>query len=463
MLNRGRLNASRVAGLGAAALILASSTVAAPAGAQTSGAQAETILTLDLLNSGTHDDDTGVPGVTRTTYAYTGTSGPYKVNVVLVDPDKAPLTLKGTYGSGMAAAQTTTSMLQGVSTNLLRRPRAGVNGGFFDIDATDPSAPPYSGDVAGVVIRNGRLLSEAVRGKGDKPVGSALVLQHGRVYITELNTTLTVQPKDGSVPPRQLDGINRFPGRNAHCEGAAEADADETYENGVCTDPSEIVSFTPEYGANTPTTAAKALGNDPDHPNEPGTISLDGGIEVVLDANDTVLARYEPRGGRAVPVGGRILQGIGEGAVWLRANAAVGSQLKVSETLVDTRFGDDIPLSPSLNATAGGDLLVRNTAVEYVQPAGTTDSAVARTAIGTDGYGRMMLVTVDRGSASKGATRLEMANLLRDLGAVDALNMDGGGSTTLVWQNALANTPSDGKERAVADAVFAGPGGYPLQ
>ncbi|MFF7216597.1 hypothetical protein ACFZAU_39720 [Streptomyces sp. NPDC008238] len=288
MLNRGRLNAGRVAGLSAAALILASSTVAAPAGAQTSGAQAETTLTLALLDSGTHNDDTSVPGVTRTTYTYTGTSGPYKVNVVLIDPDKAPLTLKGTYGSGMAAAQTTTSMLQGVSTNLLRRPRVGVNGGFFDIDATDPSAPPYSGDVAGVVIRNGRLLSEAVRGKGDKPVGSALVLQHGRVYITELSTTLTVQPKDGSVAPRQLDGINRFPGRNAHCEGAAEGDEGERYENGVCTDPSEIVSFTPEYGANTPTTAVKALGNDPDHPNEPGTISIDGGIEVVLDVNDTV-------------------------------------------------------------------------------------------------------------------------------------------------------------------------------
>ncbi|MFF3949262.1 phosphodiester glycosidase family protein [Streptomyces sp. NPDC001902] len=71
-------------------------------------------------------------------------------------------------------------------------------------------------------------------------------------------------------------------------------------------------------------------------------------------------------------------------------------------------------------------------------------------------------MTVD-GGAGKGATRLEPANLLHDLGAVDALNMDGGGSTTLVWQNAFANTPSDGQERPVADAVFAGPGGYPLQ
>ncbi|MEU0184861.1 phosphodiester glycosidase family protein [Streptomyces sp. NPDC006207] len=51
-------------------------------------------------------------------------------------------------------------------------------------------------------------------------------------------------------------------------------------------------------------------------------------------------------------------------------------------------------------------------------------------------------MTVD-GGAGKGATRLEPAHLLHDLGAVDALNMDGGGSATLVWQNAFANTPSD--------------------
>ncbi|MFD0357804.1 phosphodiester glycosidase family protein [Streptomyces sp. NPDC127110] len=39
---------------------------------------------------------------------------------------------------------------------------------------------------------------------------------------------------------------------------------------------------------------------------------------------------------------------------------------------------------------------------------------------------------------------MQLATLMEVLGAVDALNMDGGGSTTLVWQNVLANCTEEG-------------------
>jgi len=78
-----------------------------------------------------------------------------------------------------------------------------------------------------------------------------------------------------------------------------------------------------------------------------------------------------------------------------------------------------------------------------------------RTAIGIDKDGNFLLVVVDgRQPHSRGLTLPEMAQWLLDLGAVDAINLDGGGSTTLVVDNKIINSPSDGTERPVANAVL---------
>jgi exopolysaccharide biosynthesis protein len=77
---------------------------------------------------------------------------------------------------------------------------------------------------------------------------------------------------------------------------------------------------------------------------------------------------------------------------------------------------------------------------------------------------RLILVTVDGRQAgySVGMTLRESAQLMRELGATQALNLDGGGSSTMVvrrsWENAvrytLANKPSDKEgERSVANAL----------
>jgi len=51
-----------------------------------------------------------------------------------------------------------------------------------------------------------------------------------------------------------------------------------------------------------------------------------------------------------------------------------------------------------------------------------------------------------------------LAHIALELGAKDAMNLDGGGSSTMVVRDYVMNTPSDGRERKVADAilVFAG-------
>ena len=54
---------------------------------------------------------------------------------------------------------------------------------------------------------------------------------------------------------------------------------------------------------------------------------------------------------------------------------------------------------------------------------------------------------------------VELAQFLQAEGVVSALNLDGGGSSTMVVRGKVVNRPSDGKERAIANAVMILPGG----
>jgi hypothetical protein len=83
-----------------------------------------------------------------------------------------------------------------------------------------------------------------------------------------------------------------------------------------------------------------------------------------------------------------------------------------------------------------------------------------RTAIGIDrDTGQVLMLVVDgRQSFSRGYTMVELANLMATLGAEDALNLDGGGSSTMLGLGpdgllGLLNSPSDGVERKVANGL----------
>ena len=52
-------------------------------------------------------------------------------------------------------------------------------------------------------------------------------------------------------------------------------------------------------------------------------------------------------------------------------------------------------------------------------------------------------------------TLAELAELMRDLGCQEALNLDGGGSATMVVRDRVVNRPSDATgERPVSDAIL---------
>ncbi|MFM7188385.1 MAG: phosphodiester glycosidase family protein [Armatimonadota bacterium] len=79
-----------------------------------------------------------------------------------------------------------------------------------------------------------------------------------------------------------------------------------------------------------------------------------------------------------------------------------------------------------------------------------------RTAVGIRPDGSVILVTVDGRQAelSRGATLPELAGILIANGATQGLNLDGGGSSVAVARNLVVNSPSDGSQRPVADALL---------
>ena len=83
-----------------------------------------------------------------------------------------------------------------------------------------------------------------------------------------------------------------------------------------------------------------------------------------------------------------------------------------------------------------------------------------RTAVGidTDGHRLLFLVIDGRSASSRGYTMVELANMMIALGAENALNLDGGGSSTLysrkvTGEMGVINEPSDGGERKVANGL----------
>ncbi|MEM9667035.1 MAG: phosphodiester glycosidase family protein [Bacteroidota bacterium] len=115
---------------------------------------------------------------------------------------------------------------------------------------------------------------------------------------------------------------------------------------------------------------------------------------------------------------------------------------------------------PVRDALSGGPVLLRDGRLHVTADAevffGTSIPDIhPRTAAGTTADGALILMVVDgRQPASRGVSLDELAQLMRAAGAVEAVNLDGGGSSTLVVDGLLINRPTGGTvEREVMSAL----------
>ena len=105
--------------------------------------------------------------------------------------------------------------------------------------------------------------------------------------------------------------------------------------------------------------------------------------------------------------------------------------------------------------------------IENGEIAVTSDSEVSksrssnpRTAIGMiDPLHYIFVVSDGRTSQSAGLSLLELAEIMQSYGATEAYNLDGGGSSTMVFNGEVVNNPTDGRsngERRVSDIIYIG-------
>ena len=290
---------------------------------------------------------------------------------------------------------------------------AGVNGGYFH----------WSGRPLGLLVRDGRLVSGDVHGR------TALTLGHdGTVRIGSQRVEMFLEGPGGRLA---VDGINRP--RN----------------------PGEVVVYTPEYGPLPAPGGARLVvaggavvqAGDSMAGVEAGDVAEGG------DATEEEAVSGGAGPGVRAPAGGFVVEYGPERSL----PGGWGSGMPV-------RFGWRlIPGHPGgvRAALGGGPQLLRDGAVEVT---GSTErfqpdvlfGRAPRTAVGVTAAGELLLVVADGRdpSVSRGLTLEELAELMRDLGAVTAMNLDGGGSSTLVLKGYVMNRPSGGAERPVGNGLF---------
>jgi hypothetical protein len=343
------------------------------------------------------------PGVKCITL--TRDQGPWVIRVIEADGESGYVRAGATFASarGLQAARVSAQALQ--ATTETRYPIAGINGDFFV-----KSPGPFEADPIGALVIGGEVISSPY------PRSALLIGADGCFAIRRLRLAAWVQKADGARA--ELRGVNQA--RNAN----------------------DLILYTPRFGSSTGT-------------NIQGSEAALTGIELPLRLGQTYRAQVADAGDRGdspIPTDGVVLSGHGSAREFIRA-------LKPGEEL-QLRLEFDPPVAPDTDVIGGGPTLLRDSRVVVATDTEGFRSDVVggrapRTAVGFNGR-RLLLVTVDgrRPGVSVGMTLAEMAELMRELGCTDALNLDGGGSTTTWVRGSVLNIPSDGAERRVANALF---------
>lgn len=178
------------------------------------------------------------------------------------------------------------------------------------------------------------------------------------------------------------------------------------------------------------------------------TLTVGGGREFLVRDGRIVDIRND---NSVISEGTVVLSASGRQA-WLMADLKIGDSLKIVQTLG--------PVWDKVTQAVGaGPCLVKNGEIYMTTLGEEFGSDVAggrapRTALGITKDGKALLVVVDgRSRSSVGYTLLELARFMLEQGAVEAMNLDGGGSSQMIIGSQIVNTPSDGRERRLGAGI----------
>jgi hypothetical protein len=324
--------------------------------------------------------------------------GPAAVQALRLDP--AAVTLRSALACDQVVGTETVASMAS-----RHRAVAAVNAGFF--------LP--NGDPAGILTVDREFVSDSLTPRG--AVG--IIEQPGkrvRLLFDRVTAVLSLGIREALVRVDAVDTTRR---------------------------PAQAVWFTPRFASNTETAG------------EGTECVLRGAPLRVVECRDGALRTEIPRDGAVLSLGG---QYDGPLAGRLRTGDTVRPRVEFRPS-----FGSSAADWARANhVVSGAGLLVRrgrpvtDWAPENLR-GGFTSERHPRTMIGMARDGRIWLVTVDGRNPllSLGMTFAELQRLARRLGLRDALNLDGGGSTTMVIHDRVVNHPSDPTgPRRVSDAIL---------
>jgi exopolysaccharide biosynthesis protein len=182
------------------------------------------------------------------------------------------------------------------------------------------------------------------------------------------------------------------------------------------------------------------------------------GAQVAINGDSFALASYTPRGlaiGGMAPWSNTADDATSAVFHMNRAGERTYAAIEVPETVL---AASDLP-DGTEGAVSGRPLLVRSGVVtsqfDCNDPVTLACQRAPRSAVGVSQSGDTMYFVVVDGwqSGSLGMTASEVAAFIQARGAFMAMALDGGSSSSLVLDNALASSPSDGVERSVANHI----------
>ena len=327
-------------------------------------------------------------------------TGPWFINMLRIDLTRARLQMVHALDEAVG--------LETVSSMAARYGAlAAVNSGYFRTTGT------YRGDSVGTEVLNGKLLSEP----NNVRAAAGLIERDGKQELILGHLKFDGQVVAGARSTHTISGLNRPRADN------------------------ELIVFTPEFHRTTLT--------------EPN------GLELIV-RRGRIVERRDLKGSSVIPADGYVISASGSARDWALANlrSSARVELKLNLTPTETEMAPQWKQAASI--IGGGPHLIRNgrieitNAAEKIRPSFVSDGH-PRTAIAKLQSGLILLITVDgrQPGESIGMSLNMLADLLIEFGAVEAINLDGGGSTTMVIRNKLVNKPSDATgERPVSDAIL---------
>ncbi len=278
---------------------------------------------------------------------------------------------------------------------------AAINAGFFRLDKSI-----FAGDATGILMVDRKLLSE--------PYGNRIALfiknnsQKSDIDFLHFDLSQSVKFKNSDFP---IQGINR-----------------QRKDN-------ELVLFTPEFHGT--------------------TLTNSDGLEIIVQ-NGKISQIFNGKGSSPIPSNGFVLSASGTMREITLKAAKIGEKVKVKingNDLKSSVLPAKIDLSYSLaeDIIGGVPQLIKNGKIEITWEQEKSSKSFVetrhpRTAVALLKDGKFLMATVDgRQKASVGMNLNELAALLLELGATGAMNLDGGGSTTMFLDGKIVNTPSDKK------------------